>query len=477
MPTTAKCITAAFLASYGLFLVFCLFYLQSADELQNEVQATSLLPSNRLNYMQGMDYHSYTVCNGMSNQILSHVGNIAYAITLQMPVLIPDAYIVDGAQDGKDDVTPSNRKYTPLSSVFDTNHLLQVIRLSGVDAQIIPYSERVHGSLRCSWISTLSMARPSVARKILQAFKGSSQVMELVSAVTQDSQNSSRAICVHHRNGEDWLKHCERWEGVRDGIWRKNCLSDGNQTLSAVVKKRVLPGDGLPPIFYVGDMLPPVELEDSGFEVFTRGRVCADKFGLRDSQIDILSASASGNNIGTLDLNGLLRIVSQSRKTCAEGFRDICAVIDFQVSVFSTLKSNLCAFCSVLQLTPPPSLQVCSSMSAFIGNSVSTWSALQIAQREGVATWYNSRSIPLADFYKVYPMPIIYTYTERSEGSGKAMLMASILSAKANIPSSIIHILYNGHSDADFRSWLGEVGVILHQHDPDWTSDVKNMFK
>ena len=42
---------------------------------------------------------------------------------------------------------------------------------------------------------------------------------------------------------------------------------------------------------------------------------------------------------------------------------------------------------------------VCSEIEAFIGNSVSTFSANQIAIRRGInSSWYNSRGIPLADF-------------------------------------------------------------------------------
>ena len=52
---------------------------------------------------------TYTVCNGTSNQILSYVGNIASAISTKTPILIPDAYILNGAQDSSENVTPSNR--------------------------------------------------------------------------------------------------------------------------------------------------------------------------------------------------------------------------------------------------------------------------------------------------------------------------------------------------------------------------------
>jgi hypothetical protein len=37
---------------------------------------------------------------------------------------------------------------------------------------------------------------------------------------------------------------------------------------------------------------------------------------------------------------------------------------------------------------------VCRGIDTFNGNSVSTFSVLQIASRHGVSNWYNSQSIP-----------------------------------------------------------------------------------
>merc|ERR1712136_72761 len=52
-----------------------------------------------------------------------------------------------------------------------------------------------------------------------------------------------------------------------------------------------------------------------------------------------------------------------------------------------------------------------------LGNSVSTWSALQIAKRDSMASWYNSRSIPLSEFWSIFSIPIVYTYTEMSSAT------------------------------------------------------------
>ena len=107
---------------------------------------------------------------------------------------------------------------------------------------------------------------------------------------------------------------------------------------------------------------------------------------------------------------------------------------------------------------------------------MSTFSALQIAQRFGEATWYNSRSIPLANVLKAYAMPIAYTYTEESAETGKFMLMTSILSVKLHNPNCPIHILYHGSSDTTFQAWLKENSVIVHFHTPTWIPLIMSMF-
>ena len=105
---------------------------------------------------------------------------------------------------------------------------------------------------------------------------------------------------------------------------------------------------------------------------------------------------------------------------------------------------------------------VCSEIEAFIGNSVSTFSANQIAIRRGInSSWYNSRGIPLADFFNVFQIPIVYTYTEESEEMGQSLLKTSILSVRGVFGSSIpINILYHGTKDVKFMDWLRRQDVI-----------------
>jgi len=118
---------------------------------------------------------------------------------------------------------------------------------------------------------------------------------------------------------------------------------------------------------------------------------------------------------------------------------------------------------------------LCSRLPHFIGNSVSTFSAAQIARRGSIASWYNSHSIPLADFFKVFFIPIVYTYTEESSAVGKHLLKVSIWSVRKHMPAASIQMLYHGSNDTKFRDWLAQLNVILHDHQPKWRDKIEIM--
>lgn len=240
-------------------------------------------------------------------------------------------------------------------------------------------SSQVHSFLECDWINTLKHSDQDVASLVLRTFKPSPLIQKIVDDVLIKLPADKDIVCVHHRNGMDWLKHCEKWGHIDDGVWRKNCMNEPGQTISSSIKKRLLqnpvpieaegseetsPGvewvnKALPAILYVGDNLPPKDLEEAGFEVFTRGWLLANEQQQADPEV-------MKNYAGDLDLDVLSFILSTRGISCPHDFRDICSIVDFHV---------------------------CSTTSHFVGNSVSTWSALQIAERLNsatqTATWYN----------------------------------------------------------------------------------------
>ena len=205
---------------------------------------------------------------------------------------------------------------------------------------------------------------------------------------------------------------------MEDGIYRGNCLLPQNETLLDSVRDRS--PEGVSTIYYCGDHSIPIELS-ANFNVI--------------SHQDFLSKSDLINIIPNTDVEA----------------RDLWSLVDYFV---------------------------CQNIPLFIGNSVSTFSALQILIRNGQSSfWYNTGSIPLAMIVRAFAIPLVYTYTELSATSGKYLLTASIKSALKIMPHNPIHILYHGDLDVDFIHWLHKAGTHIHKHNPLWKADVEEMRK
>jgi len=392
--------------------------------------------------------YTYTICNGLSNQMLGHAGNIAVAITLRRPVQIPNAFIINGVQETASegghalmDTLPTSENSVPLGAVFDTATLVEKIEKYGIKATLVPYEENVHGKLECSWIATLSTAKPTLAGEILKALVPSKVTKmltdEIFDVLVGEAGSSIRGekhprsleggICLHHRDGPDWHKHCSIWENIPDGVWRKNCLEAGGRNLAELVQHRTSHLSRRW-ILYVGDHEAPAQLKQ------------IDGVGLVTRKEEAYSSSSliAQNKVTSFFTNKPFESIP----------RDLAAAIDYFL---------------------------CSRLPYFIGNSVSTFSATQIARRDSLATWYNSRSIPLAPFFTVYFIPIVYTFTEEASAITKHMLKVSILSVRKHMPTSSIQVLYHGSDDTAFRAWLTKREVTLYDHQPKWRDKLKKL--
>jgi hypothetical protein len=81
------------------------YELDFANKVGLHIQASSMLHSN---YAEcGTDViisaNTYTVCNGLSNQLLGHAAYVANLIKSGKKVAIPDAFIVNGVQSEKNE--------------------------------------------------------------------------------------------------------------------------------------------------------------------------------------------------------------------------------------------------------------------------------------------------------------------------------------------------------------------------------------
>lgn len=378
--------------------------------------------------------YRYNICNGLSNQLLYHAGSIATAIRQKyQEVDIPDHFIVNGVQNSKDDVLPNPSNSIPFGEAFDKAYFLEQVEELGIRARLVPLDftssrkkkqHQQHYQQECAGMASLHTANPSVVLHIMKAFKPSKWVQSLVETVQQGFKSRDRAtgVCLHHRDGHDWYNHCARWEKISDGIYRGNCRALPGRSLVELLEERGLSSQQQRSwIYYCGDHNVPKELKDSNYDVLSRNELLSDE----DLQ------QASKTTIGSMPV------------------RDLWALVDFFV---------------------------CRSFHLFIGNSVSTFSAVQIALRDGENSyWYNSKSIPLGGIWRVYQIPIVYTFTELSQSSGRHMLQTSIISVQQHMRRNKIHILYHGNKDLEFKSWLKERGVIIHQHDPAWKDAIEKM--
>ncbi|CAK0893840.1 unnamed protein product [Prorocentrum cordatum] len=426
----AACATAV---CFSLGATLLLLRPAPAQEVAARVAPRAKKPSakagqNQFYVVRNGRYH-YAVCNGFTNQVLCHAGHIAAAMSMNLSVVIPDAFITDGTQSIPDGSVLKNTLPTPWNSVplgliFDTEALLEQVQKLGGSATMGSYNE-VNVPV-CSFLDVLKIARHEDVVKVLKALVPSARMAELVdriqpliakrlSVVAPDdrrAKSQGEGICFHHRDGEDWHRHCDQWE--RLSPHNGNCRS--RRPISELLEYRSshLRNKGRW-VFYAGDHAVPAELQLGRIPVVTREEV----FPSAENDIPAHFGGQPGSRL----------------------HRDLGAALDFFL---------------------------CSRLPHFVGNSVSTWSAAQILARDSLASWYNSRFIPLADFIKGYVVPVVYTYTEKSSSMGKLMLQITLLTTLRYMRASAVHVLYHGSEDTDFLSWLALHGITVHDHQPVW---------
>lgn len=114
----------------------------------------------------------------------------------------------------------------------------------------------------------------------------------------------------------------------------------------------------------------------------------------------------------------------------------------------------------------------------FLGNSVSTFSAMVILERQIKGNWasyYNMGDIPLSTFLPFYKMPWVFTYNGESP-SYDYMLKLSILSG-VQIGRLTPFCLYSGSKNDAIYRWMVAQNVRIIQHVPKWKDRLDKVYK
>lgn len=382
---------------------------------------------------------SYVVCNGMANQMLTHISAISNALEKKKSLVMPDSFVFSEINKYSDDILVDNvQNFVPLDKIFDIEKLRGFFTKKNTESETInltlqPPSD--HEILRCGdpWIDDL---RPSNFLNVMDNFAPSPALKDVVDKILNNMGPFARkeGICLHHLNVRDWLKSCNEWGNISDGSWTKSCREQDWRPLGEQLSNRLLKTKQRI-LYYVGDQEPPKDsLSFHGFtNIYTRSN-----FLPKDEERELLT-SLLGERFDD----------SLTKQQYTKIYRELWELIDFFV---------------------------CSEMGSFIGNSVSMWSNLQLAARNGNGMWYDSGSIPLSHVVHIFRVPVVYTYTEHSHLFGKILLKVSISSVRRKLgQSQPIHILYHGNKDKDFLSWLHTHDVFVHFHEPKWTEMIERL--
>ena len=401
---------------------------------------------------------SYNICNGFSNQLLYHAAAIANAASEGFDVVeIPDHYILFGVQTSYwQNILPAKNNTLPFGHMFDQEFFLSTIQnATGLEARLVDMTLQPNATA-CKGMDIFNPRNSALVAKIVAGFRPSKCMNEIIDLILQELNFSiSDGVCLHHRDGQDWHDHCKRWHDIYyyDHVYRGNCLAEYDQDTLHAIQYRGLhkPGRWL---FYAGDHAIPSELVNATTQTDGSGQ-------------SLLTGAISRPEIlRRAHINSTLIRLLAAHEKMVENQYGIPKIADMNSITNRDFWSFLDFF-------------VCRRLPTFIGNSVSSFSAIQIALRQ-TAYWYNSQYIPLSDIWHVYQFPIVYTYTELSAIQGKFLLQASIESVHSLMPDNQIHILYHTDSqspDTIFRSWLKDRGVIIHDHNPSWIRDIERMRK
>ncbi|KAI8467661.1 MAG: hypothetical protein J3K34DRAFT_523549 [Monoraphidium minutum] len=400
----------------------------------------------------------FEVCNGFANQRLSIMYGLVIAKALGRAAVLP-ALLLDGTQ-----MTAAAASLAAAAAAggggiaafedfYDLDEFghamgeegVPVLTRSEFDAAFGPAVDVapliIPGALAAGnlgWLRNASQGRPHVsvgcplfalpadavlaeeglARRSMAALRPAAGVEARVQEYLAHI-GSARFNYLHLRLEEDWQRHCDRWSTYTrevDGIIRDNCFNNTLQVHTALQARNF---DKALPLYVAAHWpgVPPALAND------VLGRI-------RRAGFTVVRSPPPAGGRAALP-------------------REAAALVEWELALRSE---------------------------RFLGNSVSTFSALLILERRASGAWagyYNGGGLPLAEFVPLFATPWVFTFNSWS-APYEGMLKAAVNSAAAHGHLSA-HCIFGGDMKAPVVRWMRAKGVRVIHHDPAWKDELAAM--
>ena len=386
-------------AALCFIIVWCLVMVATSSRRIKSVGAARLPPLPSA--VPSAQTLSFAPCAGMAYQRMSIVYGLLLARMLERDAILPDLLVDDDVPHRNSDRVALEmvQKELPFEGVYDLlalaaaagrhglrvftvrtatpNRRIQRVSLAetdqgGVD-RIRAHAMEQHVDVDCPLWSVTAEAmteHESFVMDVLAALVPTSSralmVDTMVRQLTHGMQSERGAgrmagifDALHLRYEKDWVEHCRMWETVSDGVPHDNCGLLSASELLSKLSWMGLAEDGVPLYIVVDE----------------------DNLPDNDSVLRILRAAF--NVVTRKDL-----LHHNSKDLTSKITREEVALLEFFV---------------------------CKRARTFVGNSVSSFSALLILERRaegGIGTWYNGGSIPLEAMIPFFRMPWVFSWDE-----------------------------------------------------------------
>ena len=215
-----------------------------------------------------MRVYRYNICNGLSNQLIYHAASIANAVNSGYThVDIPDYYILNGVQTSAAFVLPNSQNAAAFGYIFDEEYFLSVLKRElDIQGRFVRFDGNATDIPKCTDMKGVHYEDSKQTSIVMDAFRPSRHIQPIIEELLKRMPGKREdGVCLHHRDGQDWHEHCQRWSRTskKDGVYRGNCLMNPNdKSVLEATQIRALDQPGRW-ILYCGDHAIPQEFLDA----------------------------------------------------------------------------------------------------------------------------------------------------------------------------------------------------------------------